>query len=754
MGPFLMASIIQGLAFAQGETRDPQGELEKALGHFKKKEYAQALEICRRIEREFPQDPNLPDLYLLQGQALTALEEWKEGAESFSRAAESHPLLADHALYLQGEAWKKAKEMGRSIEAFQRLLERFPQRSIAIQARLRLAEIYFEGGDFSRIPQILGEWGQGNQRKNFSGDILWLLGRSWEGLGQWSKAYQTYQELWLRYPLHPQAESAKARMEALVKAKKETRKSIAPELLFRRALHFYNARLYENALKEMEGLKGFPSRRFPSSYKGERWIDDLYFHRAMSLFYLKKYVDAAERFNLLIHHTKSDEMAEKSLYWRIRALYRAGWKSEALNTLSLLQKSYPSSQFLDRAFQIKGFIHEEKGETRQALAVYGEFPERFPQSPLRFLMIWHQGWLYFREKAFPEAIRAWDRLLASSPPSPWAEKALYWKGRALQEIGQSDEARGVFHSLSQNYPASFYSRLVRREESFPERGDPSAHPMEEPPLARTEFSLPSLSGNDRLRLERGKLLIRLGLRPQAVEELEGFEEGARANAEALRLEIARLFYEAEEYARAATLVRRYFPLRPSSWRAAQNDRLLYQLAFPLGHSSQVKQYAQRYQLDPALLFGLILEESRFNPQALSPAGARGLMQIMPMTGKKLARQLRISNYSDELLYDPEVNIQMGTRYLASLLEEFGGREVLALASYNAGPHVVRQWLAQQEGSFREDDFVENIPYAETRNYVVRVMSNATMYRLLYRLQRVSALDPLSNLFPDEASPEG
>jgi soluble lytic murein transglycosylase len=142
-------------------------------------------------------------------------------------------------------------------------------------------------------------------------------------------------------------------------------------------------------------------------------------------------------------------------------------------------------------------------------------------------------------------------------------------------------------------------------------------------------------------------------------------------------------------------------------------------------------------LDAAFLSAIILEESRFNPQAVSPAGARGLMQVLPSTANQIVQRIKIRPYSESLLFDPEMNLRLGSWYLSSLLEEFGGKETLALAAYNAGPHVVRQWMAKIPTA-REDEFVENIPYAETRNYVIRVLSSAEVYRMLYGTPQKSA----------------
>jgi soluble lytic murein transglycosylase len=224
-------------------------------------------------------------------------------------------------------------------------------------------------------------------------------------------------------------------------------------------------------------------------------------------------------------------------------------------------------------------------------------------------------------------------------------------------------------------------------------------------------------------------LSRLNLFAEALEELEATEGNGGAGEE-MRLEVSRLFREMGEYHRSNLLVRRNFALRPLAANLSPRDHSLYLLAYPLGNPLWINRHAESRNLDPALLSAVILEESRFDPQALSVAGARGLMQIMPGTGKDIAKSLKVRPYGDQQLYDPELNIRFGSWYLARLLEEFGGKAHLAVAAYNAGPRAVRDWLARFPG-VAEDEFVERIPYAETRNYVVRVLTSRQVYKILY-----------------------
>jgi len=707
----------------------PEEEFEGGLAFYKKKDFARALESFQKFEKEYPSHPFRPDALFMQGQALRALDQWAEAGQVFSRAAGEHPLLSDYALFHQGEALQKTGERKESLEIFKRFTSLHPQSPRVLQASLKVAELHLQSGEYLQAVEVCESLLKKGLRKDFPARVLFLLGRARESLGEWTEAAKTYRQLWLRYPLHPLSKEAKRIGDSLIREKSLPVGKVPPEALYRRALHFYRAHLHELALREMEGLEGFSAKAYPKSYAGEPWVDELYFHRGMSLFRLKRYPMAAEVFALIVRHSRNEETTEKSFFWLARALFRQDRKEEALKTLSRHQKKYPRGPSMDQALFLRARIHEERKEISRAVAYYRQMAEGFSHSSLRFQAMWQSGWLLFREGKTSEAIQAWDHLQALGPNSPWMEKALYWKGRALKGSGRAPEAEEIFQQLLRNFPNSYYGVLAATPGGILLSG-------KEPPAILNERSLVPFSalksqaeGWRNLHLEKGRLLLRLGLPSAAIEELEAAEEEAKTFGETT-LEISRLYREAGEYHRSTFLVRKNFTLKPLADFPPEDGLSLYLLAYPLGNGIWVNQYAKEGNVDPALLCGVILEESRFNAQAVSPAGARGLMQVLPSTAKQIVQQMQIQTYSEELLFDPGLNLRLGSFYLARLLEEFGGRPTLALAAYNAGPHMVREWMARAPGS-RDDEFVENIPYMETRNYVIRVISSARIYRMLY-----------------------
>ena len=707
----------------------PPGQFEQGVLLFKKGEYSEALKIFQGLEEASKEPPLTADLAFMQGQVFRELQNWPEAAQAFSRAAESHPLLADYALYFQGESLQKMGEGEKSLAVFRRLFDLYPQSLVITQARLRTAEIQFQSGNFRNAAEVCELILQGSSWKDTHAQAWFLLGQAREGLNQYSEAIQAYQETWRKYPLHGAANKARTRWESLAQEKKVAVKKISAEALFNRSLQFYQAHQYETALKEMNQIEGLPAQSYPPTYAGELWVDDLYYHRGMSYFRLKQYSKSVENLDLVVRSSRNEGMAEKSLFSLFQTLIRSGRREEALRIHDLLQASYPRSSFLPQALYLKASLYEDRGEPDKAVSLYLAVADRFPQSPFRSPALWNAGWVRFQKKDWAAALQAWERLKKAEPHFRWMEKTLYWSGKALEKIDRKEEAEEQYQQLLREYPASYYSQLISSRGLEP-RASPGPVPiLQERLLSSVEEMKTNSPGPKSIHLEKGRLLARLSLTPWAIDELEAAEEEGAA-PEDKWIEVSRLYRESEEYYRSNLLVRKKFALNPLSSRSTEKEKTLYLLAYPLGNSSLVNQYAQLQNLDSALLSALILEESRFQVQAVSPAGARGLMQVMPQTGRQIARELKVRPFSEEQLFDPEVNIRLGSRYFARMLEEFEGKVHLALAAYNAGPQAVRKWLAAGRSS-AEDEFVENIPYLETRNYVIRVIGSAQVYRLLY-----------------------
>jgi len=222
-------------------------------------------------------------------------------------------------------------------------------------------------------------------------------------------------------------------------------------------------------------------------------------------------------------------------------------------------------------------------------------------------------------------------------------------------------------------------------------------------------------------------LLVAALWDEAILEIEEAER-AEGSSSSLTATLAYAYAQKGDLRRGIVLMKRAYP----QYLAEGGERLpreILEVIFPVAHWDLIRKQSASKKLDPHLVAALVAQESTFDEDARSPANARGLMQIMPATGRRLARAEGVGRFTPARLSDPELNVRLGTRYLASLVARFGGVH-FALASYNAGESRVVRWRAERPGLAAEE-FIDDIPFPETQNYVKKILGTADDYRTLY-----------------------
>jgi soluble lytic murein transglycosylase len=224
-----------------------------------------------------------------------------------------------------------------------------------------------------------------------------------------------------------------------------------------------------------------------------------------------------------------------------------------------------------------------------------------------------------------------------------------------------------------------------------------------------------------------RALITGGLYDDALAEVQ-WAQKTFGDTPALQATIGLIYSRKGDLRRGINAVKRAYP----QYLAAGGEELspdVLEVLFPVAYWNLIHKYAPPRGLDPYLIAALMAQESTFDAAIRSPANAIGLMQIVPATGRRYAKALKIRRFTADKLTDPEINVRIGTAYFADLIDRFGGVHH-ALASYNAGPSPVSRWIAEKPGVAR-DEFIDDIPYPETQNYVKRIMGTAEDYRRLY-----------------------
>jgi soluble lytic murein transglycosylase len=422
------------------------------------------------------------------------------------------------------------------------------------------------------------------------------------------------------------------------------------------------------------------------------------------------------------------ELAAQRLY-NLGEIARAADDDAAFQGyLAQLRQVGPTSPWLEQSLFSAANKYLVNKEFPKAEALYRELAQRFPAGSHGSYAHWKSAWLLWRMGQGEEARREFEQQIMLFPDGAETPAALYWRGRAAEEDNEPGRARAYYEKLNQLYRSYYYGQLARQ------RLETLTVPAVTAELVLASLRMPAsrsyLSLNDppadSLRVQKASLLANGALLELALRELHAaaLEEGGNWEV----AEMARLCQDAGHYDRALDVVKHEVP-RYFSAELTDLPPPYWQALFPRPYWTDLKAYAAENALDPYLVAALVRQESAFNPSAISHANAVGLMQLLPSTGRLVARDLKIRRFNPAMLTIPATNLRMGTKYFKGMVTQFGAVEY-ALAAYNAGSDRVIDW--QGTGKYRDiAEFVESIPFTETREYVQAIQRNANVYRQLY-----------------------
>jgi soluble lytic murein transglycosylase len=401
-----------------------------------------------------------------------------------------------------------------------------------------------------------------------------------------------------------------------------------------------------------------------------------------------------------------------------------------LQNLAALRQAAPTSLWLQQALLSAGNMFLLRPDYDKAIDAYRELQQRFPNAGRASYAHWKVAWLSLRQGRNAEAKAEFEQQIALFPMSAELPAALYWRGRMAEEDNDPAMARTYYQKLSDRFRNFYYGELARRRLREIKAGD------DDPPHLALLDRVPAIDSGtsitetepptDNLRYQKAQVLENGGLVDLAVRELQAASTEDKGNW--VTAETARLYQDAGRYDAAIQVFKRAVP----NYFAVDLPTLprpYWESLFPKPFWPDLKKFSSQNALDPYLVASLIRQESEFNPSAVSKRNAVGLMQLLPKTGKNVAREEKLRHFAPSQLLTPAVNLQLGTRYFREMVDKFGAFEY-ALAAYNAGSNRVDDWLGQ--GKYRDpQEFVESIPFTETREYVQAILRNANVYRQLY-----------------------
>ena len=543
-----------------------------------------------------------------------------------------------------------------------------------------------------------------------------------EALGEKALAAALYQRVWCLYPLAPEAAKAAAALEALGADPAVALPRAPDELLMERAVRLARAGRFAEARAAWQELARNGAAAAVRELAAVR--------AAVTLYQERKTRDALEALAAL---RPSDAEADaERLHYILLCHRRLDDPASMLAALDAVRRRAPSSRWTLQSLIEAGNYFLVRNQPESFPALFRACADSFPAAPEAAGCHWKVVWRAWLERR-SEAEDLLREHLRRFPASDRAGAALYYLGKLESEKGNSAAALVYFRELQSRFPNYYYTVLAASRPQ-PAAGDGAG-------AAEARRFLSSIAWPERprradfapdeeaqWRIRRARLLAAAALETWAEIELRfGARNGASRYA--LALEAAEIASRRGAWGAAVRHIRGAAP--EYLWLPRDAAPLhFWQLAFPFPWRAAIEKEARRNGLDPLLVAALIRQESEFDPDAVSPSGAIGLMQVMPATGRQLGRTLKLGPVTARSLHRPHINLAIGTYYLARLLKQHGGKVEAALAGYNGGPTRVPLWLGW--GEFREPaEFVETIPFGQTRDYVQIILRNLDFYRWLY-----------------------
>ncbi len=615
-----------------------------------------------------------------KGYCYMKLGRFQEGLALLNGLQEQLPLIGDYALYYRGVGEERTGNLSRAMELFNKILTDYPDSGLRKKVLLETSGIYSATRNYEKAENVYRSLYADESDQNAKSSFLNSIGDSQEGRKKYSEALTTYKQLWVQFPESRFADAAINKAFRISSTLGIPLVATESEYL-QRAERLFKLSRWSSAIKEFERV----------SQTG-----DIRLKTAICKFRLGRFNEASA----LLSRIGSAE----SLYWSAKISSKLDRDDEASQAYYQIYRLYPQSALAPEALYNGARLYQINSNFEKAIELYDLLLRKYPQSEFVEDGAWNLGWIYYRSGKYREALATFSSFTASSSTYN-SSRAAYWQARTLEKQGNKAEAFAIYENLSRTAFPSYYSYLARRKTGINPSVSSSSISTGETVTKRVAW-----------RKERAEFLISLGILEDAVLEIKKIEKEAASASDSISASVlyAKVndFYDSIRVADAVGL--------------PQANRLSY----PQGFDNIVKGFSAKYNVDEFIVYSIIREESRFQRDAVSPANAVGLMQLIPPTGRSTAAEVGISGYNTGMLYVPRVNIELGIAYFKKVLELFNGNVHLALGSYNAGPNNVAKWVVRSPG-LDMDEFVEEIPFQETRNYVRRVLRSYGAYKAIY-----------------------
>ncbi len=626
---------------------------------------------------------------------------------SLKIAADKYPALGDYALFYLALAERDQGDLNAAADTLNRLVTSYPDSVMIDRGEMSLADILLKLGRNAEASAVASRLIARAPEASIEQRARIAEARALIALGNPKPAYAILMELRDKYPRSDSDIEARMMVHSILASN--------PEIADTASLAFHRD---ESELLLREGdLSGAEEQARAGLAMGpeQSVLAELLWVSARAL----KGEPASARRAILDYLRIAPRGPDAPA--ALEALALIYWHDDeydlARATLNRLVANFPASALAPGAMLRIGRIFEEQHQLDSARAQYRRLAARYPSSDAAEDARFRIPWTLYLARNYRAAVAGFKVAGARAKDASNRDMCEYWRARALENAGDGAEARAIFAKLADSTDTNYYPELASRRVAE-SRPDLRAASAPDPEFGAT----PAVSGVAEYHMARLQAIRAMGLKELEPGELKALEEDAGGSVGMRRFVLAG-FASADAWYDAIVAATHMEKNGQMSHATAERVR------YPRAYWDLFQSASTRLALDPYLVLALARQESLFDPNATSVSNARGLMQLIPSTAKKMASEHGMDSEAIRL-YDPSVNVELGTAYLKKLLEMFGGNAFRAVAAYNAGENAVAKWVADFSGA--DDEWVENIAYKETRDYVKKVIGGRREYLLLYQ----------------------
>ena len=617
-------------------------------------------------------------------------------------ATRSYPL-ADYAVYRLAKLYEDMNNNTRAIKWYAQLVEDYPTSFYLLKAKWALSQLHLEQKKYAAAKPHLVDL---VDHPHYARAVNFGLARCNEEFGDISAAFEAYRELITEKHSDGVAEEALGRLKQLVRTNKTLK--LTPTDRLNCGLVFFSHKQWRAAVAELElipktvefNLRAHALYLIGQSYQGRKW-----------------YNTAIKRFEAVIALGDKNKYITRATYQIAQCYRRKGHIRTAITRLENFVKTYAWSELVDDALYDIAQLREKQGKSELALDAYSRLIKVAPKSPYADVAAWRTGWKRFDERRYEESYNAFKVLKENFPGNRYAMGAHFW----MAKIRERQNKPALAHKLYKEVAEADYWYYTARAKAILDISIPALDPkaVQDAKLPAREVCPPQVS-----------VLMELRLYDDAITQLNEHINTTPLSERKCFYDLIACYEGLAMYDKARKATEQSLK-NPAFENATRVDlETLQRKLYPLYYADMVEKYAKLYNVDTFLVAAMILEESRYNAAAVSWAGAIGLMQIMPATGRELAQQLKIRRFRTSMLKQPDVNIQMGTKYIGDLNSWFDDDPMLVIGAYNGGPGRMRRWVKSK--NIKDiDEFVEKITIRETRLHIKKVIDSHDRYVALY-----------------------